>query len=779
MNTQFGQNARREAHPIIPGQADELTSPPTRNLARPATFASFTTRSAFIIFRLTLLLLLGRDDLHADAVPTSADVPAPVPVTNATSNVWLSPYSDRVLVIYNADLPASFGVADYYASRRGIPRNHLLGIHPTSIAGYEDNYPYSAALTEIVAPITNALTRIGPEKILYFVFTYGTPYSVFNDVWKYPRAGSIKGASLDSYLSDPYDEAFSGTNIGAGQNTRFYANPYAPGTNATPHAVPGGIDGPINAIDTDRNPVVVTNVVTYPPFEPLAAFRARTGKRVYAVFRLDGSTPAIARQQVDKAIQAEQAGGLDRLGGTFYFDRKSTDKLLQTPPPSDPWIYDRYVEWTLFRTTQMAIAAGFPWQQESTFRRIGEPASDIPQAPHAIFYAGTYGWYNTEDVNSNPQPDPWTWLPGAIGMEWKSEGLFGGPRGDNNPPNGSDLDPGWGTGAIAAGITATLGGIAEPLDEGVPRPDAILRNLLEGANIGDAFFRDAWYLGWQMLNVGDPLYVPFPGGRAPFNTASPPAPRIFFTPPMADTSFTPPATIRLQAVVPSSAKTPLQVEFFLATNSLAKLASEPFSATLTNLDFPPGVYSLTATATYADGTHSTSEPVSVSFSTNGTPAQIELAVSDLTPLVSSPLTITVLSRITDNNIQPIDIFAGTNLLGRATEPPFSITVSNLPAGDLLLSAKTQDLQGRPIFSPSLTLQVLRTRIIGQKFFNQSQFRLSLESVGIGTTNVIQVSTNLVDWISIGTNTAPANKVEFIDPDAQNFEQRFYRILSPL
>jgi hypothetical protein len=44
----------------------------------------------------------------------------------------------------------------------------------------------------------------------------------------------------------------------------------------------------------------------------------------------------------------------------------------------------------------------------------------------------------------------------------------------------------------------------------------------------------------------------------------------------------------------------------------------------------------------------------------------------------------------------------------------------------------------------------------------------------GVTNyqyVVQASTNLLDWVSVQTNTAPFT---FVDPNASQFSQRFYR-----
>lgn len=48
----------------------------------------------------------------------------------------------------------------------------------------------------------------------------------------------------------------------------------------------------------------------------------------------------------------------------------------------------------------------------------------------------------------------------------------------------------------------------------------MIRNLLEGANVGDAFLRNTRWLKWHVVNVGDPLYLPFPNKVPPFNMAA-------------------------------------------------------------------------------------------------------------------------------------------------------------------------------------------------------------------------------------------------------------------
>jgi len=43
---------------------------------------------------------------------------------------------------------------------------------------------------------------------------------------------------------------------------------------------------------------------------------------------------------------------------------------------------------------------------------------------------------------------------------------------------------------------------------------------------------------------------------------------------------------------------------------------------------------------------------------------------------------------------------------------------------------------------------------------------------------VEASDNLVDWTPILTNTAAIGPLHFHDPDMANFNQRFYRAVTP-
>ena len=61
------------------------------------------------------------------------------------------------------------------------------------------------------------------------------------------------------------------------------------------------------------------------------------------------------------------------------------------------------------------------------------------------------------------------------------------------------------------------------------------------------------------------------------------------------------------------------------------------------------------------------------------------------------------------------------------------------------------------------------------YFNNGQFQLQLSGLA-GKSYWFQASTNLLDWFSLSTNTAPSNLLDLVDPAASNFPYRFYRAL---
>lgn len=226
----------------------------------------------------------------------------------------------------------------------------------------------------------------------------------------------------------------------------------------------------------------------YSRFVALESYRARAdAKTIYSVWRLDGATPALAKGLVDKALAAEALGA----AGQACFDRRYGD--LATTADNGYGAAD----WQLHRAAEFAKAAGFTVTEDAHEAEFGTPPAPA-RCDDALLYAG---WYSLNNYN-----DAFSWMIGAIGIHLDSASAAN-PRGGTN----------WSANAVKAGITVTVGAVAEPFLQGLPRPDGVILNLFEGANVGDAFLRNTLWLRWMIIYIGDPLYRPFPNGRSPFH----------------------------------------------------------------------------------------------------------------------------------------------------------------------------------------------------------------------------------------------------------------------
>lgn len=361
------------------------------------------------------------------------------------------PLATSVLVVFNAKLADSRAVAEHYALQRGIPSANLCPIAPASTT----ILPWAQYVASVKLPIQDCLNAVGPDAILYIVFTYLTPY-------KLKVASNTSTYALDSYVADLWDAVSTGDSW-----------PY-----------------PAKAHPYFDNAQAQGNV--YRRFTSLDVYRATPGaQRIYSVWRLDAANVALAKGLVDKAVAAERAG----LTGRACLDRNrgAIEVLADSGYGAG--------EWDLHRAADFLRQAGWEVTEDEQSAEFGSPGA--PDCPNAALYAG---WYSLDHYN-----DAFGWNPGAIGFHVDSASAVD-PRGGTN----------WSANALLRGITVTSGAVAEPYLEGLSRAGGVFRDLLQGANVGDAFLRNTRWVKWRVLNIGDPLYRPFPAGLPPFN---PPPPR--------------------------------------------------------------------------------------------------------------------------------------------------------------------------------------------------------------------------------------------------------------
>ena len=364
--------------------------------------------------------------------------------------------TSRVLVIYNSN-PAILAASVNVADYYVSKR----GIPAANRCGV--SFPNQEQITEaewqtVRGAIRTCLDGVGRSNVLYVVLSYGTPYLLVR--------GGTNIMALDSYVADIWD-ANSTQNFPTVPNGahRYYMDAQSGGN-------------------------------LYGPFQSFEAFRLQPRSTlIYAVWRLDGASEALVKAMIDNAVNIEAAGGLGANGKT-YIDRRNPDSFLNLLGTDYSYLEGDH---DLRQAGRMARTAGLTVEEEQESPEIGTPGATIATAPDAALFCGWYGLGTYNDV--------FTWRPGAVGWHLDS-GSAVNPRAGGN----------WAAQAIQRGITITTGAVTEPYLNGLVHPDIAFRHLLQGGTVGDAFLRATPWLKWRILNLGDPLYRPFPGGRAPFTS---------------------------------------------------------------------------------------------------------------------------------------------------------------------------------------------------------------------------------------------------------------------
>lgn len=367
---------------------------------------------------------------------------------------------EEVVVVYVRSSPESKSVADYYASRRGVPENQLIGLDVP--VGENLSRADFSKLVEIplieelqnrklcryqigLVPATNdyparTLYKCVESKVRYLLLTWGFPYRITEDpTLKEPGAENLpvqnrrNEASVDSDLS-----------ILGAKGYLSYAS-----------CVP-------------NFSIEMTNTAIHPT------------NGVFMVTRLDGPAVYIAKGLVDRAMFAETNG----LMGHAYIDERSIKE--------GPYVTgDRWMTNTALVTRAMGYSTYVDHQPETL------PAS-FPMSQVAIYA----GWY--DGSASGPfAAGTVELLPGSIAYHLHSFSAV----------NLRSLHLNWVGPLLNAGATVTMGCVAEPYLDLTPQPHRLVeRMLVRGFTFGEASIACQSHLSWQNVFIGDPLYRPL--GRA-------------------------------------------------------------------------------------------------------------------------------------------------------------------------------------------------------------------------------------------------------------------------
>jgi uncharacterized protein (TIGR03790 family) len=365
-----------------------------------------------------------------------------------------------VVVIYNARMPESKAVAEYYARRRQVPADQLFGFNlPTEeiisrrefieqlqeplLAKLEDQGLFTFSPEGAAARRGRSATaprRLLRSKIRYAAICYGVPVKIKKDESLVEKEAAQAKEELQR------NEA--------------------------------SVDSQLACLPLEgQKPVLWTGPMPNPAYGATNTAFLDPTNGVLMVTRLDGPSAEIARGLVDKAIQAETNG----FWGRAYFDARGlTNGGFKL---GDDWIR---------ASAQICRNLGFETELDEHEATFG---SGFPLS-HAVIYAGWYDW-----TVSGPFARPTVeFMPGAIAYHLHSfSANILRTKTDN-----------WVGPLLLKGATATMGNVYEPYLAGTPNlPVFFSRLLYYRSSYAEAAYASLSALSWQSLVVGDPLYRPY------------------------------------------------------------------------------------------------------------------------------------------------------------------------------------------------------------------------------------------------------------------------------
>ena len=377
----------------------------------------------------------------------------------------------EILIITNKDIGESGRIARYYCQRRGVPEENILAL--SLGARLSDTINRKNYDKQLAQPIRRTFVNdklLGKIKCLLTI--YGVPTKVGGRGALAGQGDVLRGLKESA---DKEKEAIEQLEQKRQGRSRAYKR-----RQTALARLQLGIDR-INGRETSASVDSELSMVLFEAYDlyrwqPNVLKKDSLGLsfRTLMVSRLDGPSPEIARGLVDKSMAAEKTG----LKGTAYIDSRGLKgKDLYSH-------FDRSLRnmaaFTRSKTRMRAI--------EEATGKLFAPGS----CPETAIYCG---WYSLRKYI-----DAFDFVDGAIGYHIASFEAV-----SLRDPNSGQ----WCPSLLKDGIAATLGPVAEPYLHSFPEPRAFFAELYEGKCLVEAYYRTKPFNSWQLLLVGDPLYIPF------------------------------------------------------------------------------------------------------------------------------------------------------------------------------------------------------------------------------------------------------------------------------
>jgi uncharacterized protein (TIGR03790 family) len=388
--------------------------------------------------------------------------------------VWWAPLlaraegGNQVVVLYNSTIPASRMVAEHYAAMRQVPPGQIFSFALTTNevmtrADFKEFLQLRLALDleehglwkfrKVTVGAKGRQpghqeTRVVATKIRYAVLCWGMPLKIAED-----DSSEAPGA--------------------AARNVDLSRNEAA-------------VDSELAWLPLVQNPEPLRGELMNLSYGCTNQAALSPTNGILLVTRLDGPTPEIANQLVDKAMAAESNG----LWGRAYFDARGLK-------PGDQ--YYAGDEWIL-NAARVCRLRGFDVETDTNNETF--PAS-YPMSQIAIYA----GWYAGDACGPFALPKV-EFMPGAFAYHLHS---FSAATLRSTTEH-------WCGPLLAKGATCTMGCVYEPYLALTPNIGLFLALFSSGFTFGEAAWAAQPALSWQTTVIGDPLYQPFEKSPAALHT---------------------------------------------------------------------------------------------------------------------------------------------------------------------------------------------------------------------------------------------------------------------
>ncbi len=363
------------------------------------------------------------------------------------------PESASTIVVFNETDHDSRELARYYAEKRGIAEENIVGL--------KCSMNEEVTRAEFDRDIADPLRAVFEKR----------------KWWKLRAAGSSRGRVESSRIR--FVALIRGIPLKIAPQSEPYEGDKKDGPPQVVAHNEAAVDSELAVLGVFSRRI--SGGLNNPYFRSYQRMRESGIPSLLLVCRLDAPTPALVRRMIDDSLAAEQSG----LRGIAYIDARGT---------ADPQLIEGD-KWLLNAAT--------------TTRRKGMPvvmdtgAGLYPESypmTHAALYLG---WY-AENVAGPFVRSDFRFEPGAVAVHLHS---FSGATLRDPRRN-------WCGPLLAAGAAATIGNVYEPFLGFTPSLDVFADRLRAGFTFAESAYMSQRMLSWMTTFVGDPLYRPFPEGLA-------------------------------------------------------------------------------------------------------------------------------------------------------------------------------------------------------------------------------------------------------------------------